>query len=228
MQSLAEVNDSRDFENAAHVAVHKRFTEALPVILGRLKDFPRQQGDLAEICYGLDTAQAVPQARKWFASADNNTRFWSALILLRHGDRSKFEGLAELEAALVKDDGSYLYPRAIDPLLATNYDKAAALACGILKKERFEMHGFSTGQILQRLFLAGRQECLDYLLRRLDSEKSAGTTSGTHNGKQVARRRSRATEPPKSWPSGEATGRNTTRSHPTMTAARSASNLRAG
>ncbi len=191
VESLAEVKDWRDFEKAARFAVQKHVVETLPVIAGRLKDFPHRPGDLIEICYYLDTDKAAPYARKLLTSEDQDVRFWSALILLRHGDRTKMEGLPELEAVLAKDEGRGwdLYPKAIEPLLAAKSDRAAALACGILKKEHFGLPDGSSGRILQRLFLAGQQECLDFLVSKLDSETPAGSIVGRRDGKNVERSR---------------------------------------
>jgi hypothetical protein len=105
---------------------------------------------------------------------------------LRHGDKQKQEGLAEMEAVLSKDDGR-LYLAAIEPLLTTGNDKAAALACGILAEKRFVVEYRTLRPIAQRLFLAGRRECLDYLLAKLDSERPIRKSSGIRDGRRVER-----------------------------------------
>jgi hypothetical protein len=83
------------------------------------------------------------------------------------------------------DDGSYWYPMAIAPLLATRKERALRLACGILRKPRFEVGGFNGGAVVHRLFLAGRRESLTYLLKELDSTRDAGTMSTTRKGKEI-------------------------------------------
>ena len=186
LQSLASTQNVNEFLRAANEAGEKRLLDALPILMRRFGDFGRCQADVAEICCRLDSADAAAPARKWLTSEDERVRFWSALILLQHGDKSKSEGLAELEPILAKDEGWYRYPHAVDPLLSTKNEKAVDLACGILKKQGFRLN-LSSGPILQRLFLAGRQEALDYLLAKLESEKPSGTASGAYDDKEVER-----------------------------------------
>ena len=164
LDSLTTVKDWDEFHKAATLAVENGLSEALPIIAARYSAFPRRQGDIVEICYDLDTEKAVLQARKWLTSDDLETQFWSALILLRYGDKTRSEGLSELTKILANDDGSHLYPRAIDPLVDQKNAKMTDLAVGILKKGEFDLG--RSDRLLQELFLAGRQECLDYLLRR--------------------------------------------------------------
>ncbi|MCX7425394.1 MAG: hypothetical protein NTW96_07175 [Planctomycetia bacterium] len=187
LQSLAEAKRWREFKWAADEAAEKRLTDALPIFVRRFTDFDHCQDDIAELCYLVDSADAVAPAHKWSTSEDESVRFWSALILLRHGDQTKPEGLAELEPILAKDDGSLRYPHAIEPLLATKNEKAVTLAYGILRKDGFRCSDVSSSPILERLFLAGRQEGLDYMLAHLESEEPSGSAIGVRDGKEVQR-----------------------------------------
>ncbi len=205
LQSLAEEKDWYPFKRAANEAAEKGLTEALPILVRRFRDFDRCQDDISEFCYRLDCADAVAPARKWLTSDNKYVRFWSALILLQHGDRARLEGLADLEALLAEDDRFYRYKCAIGPLTATKNERAMVLACGILKKEHFTPT-FS-GMILQQLFLAGREECLEYLLTKLNSEKEAGEARGKYAGKEIRRPQvegDRVAYVVSSWQSGEA------------------------
>ncbi|MGH7136630.1 MAG: hypothetical protein ACREHD_12885, partial [Pirellulales bacterium] len=156
-----------------------------PVLAARMADFPRFQDDMAVLCYALNVPEAAAEARRWITLPKKNTRFWAALILLKHGKmREGYDTLAEV---LAEDDGSHLYPRAIEPLLAAKTGAAMKLAVGILNKPRFELTSAESGPILHRLFLAGRHECLDYLIEKLASEEAEGSSSGEWNGKPVDR-----------------------------------------
>jgi hypothetical protein len=186
LDALKTAEDWRAFRAAAGELVAAKNLKALPILVERGKGFKGAEGEVAELCRKLDAAEAVEPARAWVKGGDAKAHFWAALILLRHGDRKKGEGLEALKAALAADDGSYLYPRAIDDLLAVKSDAAMSLACAVLKKPRFALD-FNAGAILHRLFLAGRQEALDYLLTHLDSKEDAGTSSGSYKGKQVRR-----------------------------------------
>jgi hypothetical protein len=151
-------------------------------------DFPRHQ-DIVEICYALNAPEAAADARTWIKSADNSTKFWAGLILLRHGDKDRAEGLDVLDRVLADKDGTDLHRQAIEPLLAVGTEPALKLALGILPKLQFENSSSETGPILHRLFLAGRQECLDYLVEKLASEKSHGSYGGEWGGVEVERER---------------------------------------
>lgn len=181
----------REVGSAASEAAHLHLPGALPALIKRATDFTDNQGDIAELSFNMKDPEAVDAARSWIKQTggknNDSVRFWSALILLRDGDKAHLEGLAELRPLLEKDDGSSLYPQAIESLLATKNDEAAALASGILKKPRFDL-GWSNTPILHRLLLAGRDEALIYLTERLDSTKSSGTSSGTWKGTDVQRK----------------------------------------
>jgi len=212
VELMRRAKEPRDFLRPAVVAARAKSVEALPLLIGRVPALPEHRGDVAELCYRIDTPQAVAHARKWVADEETAVRFWGALILLRHGDRANLEGLDVLRAVLdppkppARDAGEELvapdegeepagepaeapppaespwtdedlswYPYAIDDLLATGRDEAAAVACTILKKDRAFWFDTVAPPILHRLFLAGRKECLDYLLAKLDSEKPIGS-----------------------------------------------------
>ena len=194
LHTMMETADWHEFEQLATEALRKREAAAVPVLVKRFDDFTSFQEQIARLCYQFDSAETAAPARKWLALADDGrrpaagVRFWSALILLRHGDKEKLEGLNELETILAQDKELRRYPSAIAPLIATKQERAMLLACGILKKQKFtEQPGWISDPVLQRLLLAGRRECLDYLLMKLDSEVPRGSSSGVHDGKKVQR-----------------------------------------
>ena len=92
-----------------------------------------------------------------------------------------------MQAILQKDDGSSFFPQAIDQLLASKQKEAADLACTIFTKPHGHLSDYTAAPIIQRLFLAGRQEALDDILAELGSTNPSGQTSGEFQGKQVQR-----------------------------------------
>ena len=174
-----------EFHAAAKDAVRHKNTQALTLLINRIDDFPQERGKIAELCHGLDSPDAAPAARRWLEDRDEEVRFWGTLILLKHGDTAHSEGLSELRAILKEDDSVSWYPHAIDPLLASQRQECLELACGILKKERFEPADWNSQRILHRLFLAGRRECLDYLLEVLDKVEPYGWPRGAWKGDEV-------------------------------------------
>jgi hypothetical protein len=187
LDGAATAEDYREFHAAAAELLRTKEAKVLPVLVARTKDFPKMRGEIVEMCRKLDSAEAVEPARGWVKSDDPATKFWAALILLRHGDKAKAEGLEPLKAVLADDDGTHYFPRALDDLLAVKSEATADLACEILKKPHFAGERFNVGPILHRLVLAGRKEALDYVLAQLDNTEEAGTVSGEYKGKKVQR-----------------------------------------
>lgn len=185
LDTLAATKKRDEFLGAAQELVVGKNLKALPILVRRAGESKALRGNIAELCHRLDSAETATAAREWVRVADETTVFWSSLILIRHGDRKKQEGLVSLKKILEKDDGSHFYPRAIDALLASKEPAAAELAAGILKKERLD--SFNRLPILHRLFLAGRPETLDLLLRELDDPKEESMTSGEFKGQKVMR-----------------------------------------
>lgn len=158
--------------------------DLVPLVLRREADFPKQQRFIVELCYCIAGARVVPQARRWLKDKETGVRFWAALILLKHGDRATLEALAELKAITEARQGAGWAAYALEDLLETQREEAIALACTMLEQADFSPHDEPA---LHRLFLAGRQECLDYLLRTLDSPKITGSVTGEWQGKEVTR-----------------------------------------
>jgi hypothetical protein len=190
LDTAATAEDWREVQAASARLVAEKELKVLPVLVARSKDFPKMQGSIAEMCSKLDSADAVKPAREWVKSKEEATKFWAALILLRHGDRANTEGLEPLKEVLARDDGSHFYPRALDALLAVKCEPATTLAVGILQKPRFA-DDFNHSAILHRLILAGRKEALDHVLAGLDDTESAGTSLGKYQGKEVKREQTR-------------------------------------
>ena len=161
-------------------------TEAITILTERCDEFERWRHDVAECCFRLDTPAALPLARKWIRDSDRRVRFWAALVLLMHGDRSKSEGLATLRPILDEDDGSWYFPLAFDVLVEVGTEEAFALACGVVKKRGFSPR-YDDGYILYRLFRLGREESLAYIVAGLDDDTPCGTSYGTRQGEEVER-----------------------------------------
>ena len=186
IDSLRSAGDWASFANAAAECIREKVKGSTPIILLRAKSFPTHEQDIAEILYLEDAPELLPTARVWLKSDSDAVRFYASLILFHIGDRSKDEGFAELKNALASDDGSLLYPRAIDPLLARGDEASVSLAAGILKKSGFSP-GFGGIEIFNRLLRTGRVEVLDSLLQRVDSKDEAHTQTGEWKGQQVTR-----------------------------------------
>ncbi len=161
---------------AAREGARDKVPGAAAVIIGRMKNFPDNRGELAELVYVSEDRTVLKTARKWAGSDDNILRFWGAMILLRDGDKMNNEGFAELRFALEKEDDFWLYSMAIGPLLEHKDEAALALACGILKKKGFANGNESTRE-LNHLIKTGRHEVLDFLLGGLGDDTVTYTTS---------------------------------------------------
>jgi hypothetical protein len=185
-QTIAATKDLGQLQAACREAIRTKDASALPVLIGRLKDFPRQREDIVRLVYGFNDPAAAPNAREWVKDADDGVRFWAALLLVRHGRRTEREGLRELRPVLASDDGSLRYVEAFDALMDTGMLDAVDLAAGILAKPHFEIHG--SGAAVHRLFLKGRREALDYVLAGLEKQGDGGVSSGRYKGKAVERK----------------------------------------
>ncbi len=187
METLETATKFRAFAAAAAELAEMKERRAIPAIARRIKEFPGNGGDLAQICYHVSPADFLTQARMWVSSGDEKTRFWGAMILLAAGDHKRGEGLAEIRPILEKDDGNDYFSKAIDQLFSMPSDEATKLACTVLSKPRVKLSDFTTAPMIQRLILKGRQEALDVVLKELDSTAEAGKASGEYQGKQVER-----------------------------------------
>ena len=201
LDTMKTAKNWREFRSAATEAAQDRLRGTLDILLQRMQEFSEQTSDIASLCFKLGDPAAAAQARRWLKDAipagdqknRDAVRFWATLILLGYGDKEHLEGLSELSAILEKDDGSYWYPRAIETLLSSGKEELLKLSSGILKKEHFEA-GYGGAPIVHRLLLAGRKECLNYLVAGLANSKSAGTSSGIWNGQDVERKITAADE----------------------------------
>ncbi|MBM4030820.1 MAG: hypothetical protein FJ291_03445 [Planctomycetes bacterium] len=178
IELMEKTGEWREFAFGASVAVRAKAPAALPILLRRLTDFPKNRGQIAELCYRLDSRETIGPARQWLHSDEPEQRFWAALILIRHGDKTHPEGLPELKAILDKDDDLFWYTRAFEDLLATRHDGAIRLACSLLDRKELARKDHVTAPLIQRLFLAGRKEGLDCLLKLLDNLEDRYTRSG--------------------------------------------------
>jgi len=188
LASLGASEDWREIAKAASELVHEHNAKALPLLVKRAELLPDRRGDLVEFVYHLDRVESAEHARKWVSDANKETRFYATLILLKHGDTAKGEGLDILRDVLSHEDGTELYALAIEPLLDTKLPAASDLACGILKNKRFDPSDWNASSLLKRLFLARHSEALDAIVHQLDDTTARGTSGGTWEGKYVERK----------------------------------------
>ncbi|HWB58470.1 MAG TPA: hypothetical protein VG733_03220 [Chthoniobacteraceae bacterium] len=184
LDTLATTAKWDEFARTASLAETGKIAAAAPVMEKRLDDFPSNSGDILEICYRLDTPDALPFARDWLTAHakvpdgawtdDDSVRFWCAMMELRASQPQKPEGLDVLKALLAKNNAGQWYPFAFDLLMSAKTQDATDIAAGALKKENSE--GFNP-EMAKQLFLAGRQEALDYMLAWLANNGDGGTSS---------------------------------------------------
>lgn len=198
LDTLTTTKDWNEFARVAGQAVREKIPAAAPVMQKRLPDFDAShREDMLEICYALNSPDAVPIARDWLAAhpapaagagddADETVRFWSAMLVLRASKPEAPEGLDVLKAILAGKNAAQWYPHAFELLMALKTPEAADIAAGALKAVG-RSDDFFTAEITKDLFLAGRKEALDFMLAWLDDNGEAGT-SWTQNsaGEQVS------------------------------------------
>jgi hypothetical protein len=173
---LQTSKDWRAFQAAAGEAVHSHYVKAVPILISRIADFPRSKSSIVESVHGIQSSAAVDEARKWLSDADQTTRYWAALILIRYtGKAAQPEGLDELKKQLSNEkEAEDNFAGALDDLLASGYEPAMQLADSILNAGFFAK-SYEKDAILQRLVLAGRKPAYDYLARELDGAAADAT-----------------------------------------------------
>jgi hypothetical protein len=148
--------------------------DLLGVIAGRLASIPAQktssfeEEEIAAFLYrsGIPLTQ---DAQQWIKSPCEAVRFWGALALVR--DTGSKEALALLPSLF---DGHFeRYNPAAPVLLARNAPAGAGeIACRIFNPGNFECLRTASFRgnpdLLKRYFLAGRKECLDFLIAQID------------------------------------------------------------
>jgi hypothetical protein len=188
LKNLQELKDPDAVVDAAQELTARKQLAALPVIFERMGNIgeAKARESLAECCFRLAPEKSVEQARKWIKEGEG-VKFWGAMILFTSGDKEKQEGFAEIKALLDGDDHELTnHKRAFDTLLKSGRKEAIDLAAGVFKHDDGKLRNDELRPFAHRLFLAGRQEALDYLLKALDNKTPYGTRSTTVNGKQVS------------------------------------------
>ena len=187
LENLAKSHDPNEVLAAARELTLKKVAAALPIMFERIANLPdpKDRAMLVECCFRLAPDKCLDQARHWVTQG-GDVSFWAALILFTAGDRAKNEGLAELQRALAADGSNlWMHKRACDTLIKSGRPAALDLAAGVFKHVTPETSDWDIRPFVQRLFLAGRQEALDYLLAALDDKASGGTMFTEVDGKQV-------------------------------------------
>ncbi|MCW8133616.1 MAG: HEAT repeat domain-containing protein [Planctomycetota bacterium] len=192
LETLEHAEDWRTVDNAAGELVEERNAKALPLLAKRAEAWAEHRVSLVKYVYMLNLPEGAPHARRWLKDADVPTAFWAALILLKHGDPAKEEGMDVLQKALPGDKELEFYPFAVQPLLATKREAALGLAAGILKQERFSGSESDHQHILKALLLAGRDEAMAFIAKEFENQKDSGTSYGEWEGKEVSRDHTKA------------------------------------
>ncbi len=117
----------------------------------------------------LGIPEALGPARTVLQEGKEPLRGWAALVLVQHGDREKREGIDALLEVLRKGKDPVLLNNAVDPLLATNDEKARGALIDLLRRLAI---GRPTMQLVQRLFLLGHPEAKDFLLEILEGKRT--------------------------------------------------------
>jgi len=157
---------------------------AIPIILARSRDFPGLEHVVAATLYRMDSPLAVPWARAhavrcgWQSTYTQvEASFHSALILLAHGDRSRFEGLDVLDRIdEVRPDGNYMQ-RAASVLSTFDADALQRARCLALDWQRIELRVPGDDQRLRRLLERGCPNAFEWAETELESETPSGTIS---------------------------------------------------
>ena len=174
LSSMKNTNDWKEFSRRAGEAVSRGYSGTLPILVERFDDFtderafPGPNAEIVRLAYDLNDSGSVDAARKWLKNEDKDVVFWSAMILLNHGDRQNLEGLDKIEDVLKNDDGSYLYPKAIDILVSFKNEKALGIAEEILEKRNFNLY-FTGNYILRLLFTHDSEKSLKYIINELSN-----------------------------------------------------------
>ena len=171
MDALRDAAGDREALAAGAGLAHLKSHKGTALLVGRMATMDDTwKGDLAEICYRLDDPATLDAARKWANAPQAGVKFWAAMILLKHGDKAKIEGLATLQVAVQGEGGTEFYPEALDVLLASGNEEASKLADGILETKDFRVEPwYPHGQIIKLLFLAGHEACLKKMTAALAS-----------------------------------------------------------
>ena len=182
---LNSTGEWQSFYHAALEATKEKILEAIPLMIKRMSDFKNQQDKIVALCHEMNSPEIVSNARIWIKHSEEGVRFWAALILLRHGNAEKLEGLSELKLILDNDDGTYWYPRAFDDLLSIKKEPVLKLACDILGKKDLRLSDWSLETMLHKLFLAGQKECIDFILEKFESDKKTSMVYGEWEGNLI-------------------------------------------
>lgn len=160
---------------------------AVELIVARCDQEPIRESELSQLLCLLDRQEYLPRARRWMRSRDRDMRFWGALLVLKHADRNKPEGLktvlrrlaAEIRGSaargdtdlFVGDSGDF-FDAAVEALVRVDGRQVRKFFRAYCGKRVYP--GFDPSlAALQRLFLAGHEPVLDRLLRILDDRSPA-------------------------------------------------------
>jgi|GEM_PF-6583769 len=160
---------------------------AIKLIVSRCEKEAAHRADLARLLCLLDRKEFLPRAREWMEDKNHETRFWGALLALKHGDPKHPVGLEivleTLTAAIEEtgkddgrkpfgDDAASLVDGAVETLLAVDdprVRKFFTTYCGSKPYRKFD----PSSETLERLFLAGYDAALDRVLYHLADKSPA-------------------------------------------------------
>jgi hypothetical protein len=194
-QTIREAKEWQDVRMGFWGLLELDEERAVKLIVARCDGEPPRKPDLARLLCLLDRKAYLPRARQWMQDEGEETRFWGALLVLKHAGPKNPEGLDIVLVQLAKEiegndalgrdhvserDPEGLVDAAIEPLAAIDdprVRKFFSTYCGARPYRDFE----PSSNTLQRLFLAGYDSTLDRLLFHL------GDTTPRHKGSKEPR-----------------------------------------
>jgi hypothetical protein len=188
LENLKTHKDADTVVAAARELTRGKEMAALPILFDRITSNPeaKEREALIECCFHLAPEKSVEHARKWITEG-GDASLWGGLILLLHGDKEKQEGLRPVKAALAKDTSDLRrHKQSYDILVKTGRPEAMDIAASVFLRVQKDTSTWDVEPFIHRLFLAGRKEALDFLLKGLDDTTVYGTRTATIDGKQVS------------------------------------------
>jgi hypothetical protein len=189
LRILATSTDYEELWAAQRWASETKSEAAIPLLFDDVERVPKHVRNFVATAYRIDSPAAVPGARAHLNHADVQVRYYSALILLRHGDRDSLEGLETIRRLAELPDGSYVVFHAFDDLLANGRPPAVQLASTILRTPRAQANDPNRLHKVRQLMKLGQSEARDLIQRELADTSFAGERWGTASSGEDLRQR---------------------------------------
>jgi hypothetical protein len=175
---VEEAREWQDVQSAFWALLELDEGRALDLIVSRCDREVGRQHELARLLCLLDRKEYLPRARQWMQERPERTRFWGALLVLRHADPRNPEGLDIVLVHLARrieardDEAEDLMDVAIETLTRIDDPRVRTFLstwCGETPHRDFH----PSSATLQQLFLAGNPAALNRLLYYLNDRTPA-------------------------------------------------------